>query len=122
MTSSRKKSPTLSSIPHYGTKLSVQPWHFLRGETLDPHGSEMGCGPCPDRWPDALPRSGLQGDPVLSFHEPDRGRRGVTLLTLAMVSQTDAVAGEGTAQLPVFVLTSPVRASSNRPGCERLPV
>jgi len=93
MTASRKRSPTLSSLPHYGTILSVRPRHFLRGETHDPYGSEMGCGPCSAKWPNALPRSGLQGDPVLFFHEPDIGRRGVSLLTQALVSQTDALSG-----------------------------
>lgn len=98
----QKEGVPQSQAPTYSTELSVRPRHFLRGETHDPRGSESGSGPCPDKWPDALPRYGLQGNPVLYFHEPDRGRRGVTLLTLAMVSQTDAVAGEGTAQLPVL--------------------
>lgn len=81
--------------PTYNTDLSVRPRHFLRGETHDPCGSETGSGPCPAGWPNALPRSGLRGNPMLFFHEPDRGSSGRYPLALALVSQTVAISGRG---------------------------
>jgi len=35
------RAPAFHTFPAYNRR------HFLRGVTLDPHGSGLGCGPCP---------------------------------------------------------------------------
>jgi hypothetical protein len=87
-------------LPTFGTELSVRPRHFLRGVTLDPHGSETGCGPCSTRWPNTLPRFGIRGDPALSFHDTDRGRRGVPTSTWRKILANLCRSGRGDCAAP----------------------
>jgi len=108
MTTTPKRSVPHSQAPTFGTELSVRPRHFLRGVTLDPHGSETGCGPCPTRWSDTLPRFGIRGDPALFFHDTDRGRRGVTTSTWRKILANLCRSGRGDCAAPRSVLTSPV--------------
>lgn len=101
LTSSRKKSPTLSSAPRYGTKLSVRPRHFLRGVTHDPRGSELGCGPCTAEWPNALLRSGIRSHPVLFLHDQTEVVEACPYSPRRWFRKPLPLAGEGTAQILV---------------------
>jgi hypothetical protein len=57
------RAPTFRHLP------SVRPRHFLRGVTLDPHGSGLGCGPCPAMVAGLTAWVWTPGGPVLFVHD-----------------------------------------------------